>query len=69
MAEHYFDALEQKIDQILERYTALEQENAQLREREQALKEERAQLTQINEQTQSKIKAMIVRLKALEQNR
>ncbi|MDO6514917.1 MULTISPECIES: TIGR02449 family protein [unclassified Neptuniibacter] len=69
MAEHYFDALEKKVDQILERCTTLERENAQLREREQTLKEERAQLTQINEQTQSKIKAMIVRLKALEQNR
>lgn len=69
MNEHYFNALEQKIDQILERCTQLEQENLQLREREQLLKEERAQLTQINEQTQSKIKAMIMRLKALEQNR
>jgi cell division protein ZapB len=69
MNEHYFNALEQKIDQILERCTHLEQENLQLREREQLLKEERAQLTQINEQTQNKIKAMIMRLKALEQNK
>ncbi len=69
MTEHYFNALEQKIDQILERCAQLEQENSQLREREQLLKEERAQLAQINEQTQSKIKAMIMRLKALEQNK
>ncbi|PIE20883.1 MAG: TIGR02449 family protein [Neptuniibacter caesariensis] len=66
MTEHYFNALEQKIDQIIERCTQLEQENARLRERERCLKEERAQLTRLNEQTQDKIKAMITRLKALE---
>lgn len=69
MTEHYFNALEQKIDQILDRCAKLEQENMQLRDREQLLKEERSQLAQINEQTQSKIKAMIMRLKALEQNK
>lgn len=69
MTEHYFNALEQKIDQILQRCDQLEMENEQLKEREQVLKEERAQLVQLNEQTQSKIKAMIMRLKALEQNK
>ncbi|MFY0678714.1 MAG: TIGR02449 family protein [Neptuniibacter sp.] len=69
MTESYFNALEQKIDQILERYNKLEEENQQLRERERLLKEERAQLSQINEQTQAKIEAMITRLKSLEQNK
>ena len=69
MTESYFNALEQKIDQILERYSKLEAENQQLRERERLLKEERAQLSKINEQTQSKIEAMITRLKSLEQNK
>ncbi|WP_415882770.1 TIGR02449 family protein [Neptuniibacter sp. SY11_33] len=69
MTEHYFNALEQKIDQLLERCEQLNQENIQLRAREQQLKEERAQLVQLNEQTQSKIQAMIMRLKALEQNK
>ncbi len=69
MTEHYFNALEKKIDQMLERCERLEQENSQLREREQQLREERAQLAQLNEQTQAKIKAMIMRLKALEQSR
>ena len=68
MTEHYFIALEQKIDQVLERCQQLEHENQQLKERERTLKEERAQLTRLNEQTQSKIEAMIVRLKSLEQN-
>ncbi|MGH1431329.1 MAG: cell division protein ZapB [Neptuniibacter sp.] len=83
MTESYFNALEQKIDQILERYNKLEEENQQLRDRERLLKEEnqqlrdrerplkeeRAQLSQINEQTQAKIEAMITRLKSLEQNK
>lgn len=69
MTESYFNALEQKIDQILERYNKLEEENQQLREKERLLKEERAQLSQINEQTQAKIEAMITRLKSLEQNK
>lgn len=69
MTESYFNALEQKIDQILERYNKLEEENQQLRDRERPLKEERAQLSQINEQTQAKIEAMITRLKSLEQNK
>jgi len=68
MTEHYFNALEYKIDRLLEHCARLEQENKQLRDREQHLKEERAQLIQLNEQTQSKITAMIQRLKNLEQN-
>ena len=69
MTESYFNALEQKIDQILERHAKLEAENQQLRDRERLLKEERAQLIQINEQTQNKIEAMISRLKSLEQSK
>lgn len=67
MTEHYFNALEKKIDRIIDRYAQLELENTQLREREHQLKEERAQLMQLHDQTQTKIKAMITRLKALEQ--
>lgn len=69
MTEQYFNALEEKIDLILERCSKLEQENLQLRERERALKEERAQLSHANEQTQTKIESMIMRLKSLEQSK
>ncbi|MGH1460500.1 MAG: TIGR02449 family protein [Neptuniibacter sp.] len=69
MTEQYFNALEDKIDLILERCSKLEEENQQLRERERLLKEERAQLSKINKQTQNKIESMIVRLKSLEQNK
>ena len=68
MTEHYFNALEQKIDQLLQHCAQLEQDNKTMLEREQLLKAERAQLIQQNEQTQSKIEAMIMRLKALEKN-
>lgn len=68
MTEHYFNALEQKIDQLLQHCAQLEQDNKKMLEREQLLKAERAQLIQQNEQTQSKIEAMIMRLKALEKN-
>ena len=68
MTEHYFNALEQKIDQLIEHCHQLEQDNKKGLEREQLLKEERAQLIQQNEQTQNQIEAMIMRLKALEKN-
>lgn len=68
MSEHYFNALEQKIDQLLQRVHALELENRQLREQDARLREERAQLVQLNEQTRGKVESMIQRLKALEQN-
>ncbi|GGO87744.1 hypothetical protein GCM10011348_41630 [Marinobacterium nitratireducens] len=68
MSDHYFDALERKIDQLLDHCHRLEQENVHLRQQEAALKEERARLLQLNDQTRSKVEAMIQRLKALEQN-
>lgn len=67
MSEHYFNALEQKIDLLLTRLQQLEQENSHLREQENKLREERAQLLQMHDQTRDKVEAMISRLKALEQ--
>jgi cell division protein ZapB len=68
MNEHYFNALEQKIDQLLDHCRQLEQENQHLRQQETLLKDERARLLQLNDQTRSKVESMIQRLKALEQN-
>lgn len=67
MSEHYFDALEQKIDQLLLRVTELEQQNEQLLGQTRQLREERAQLLNLHEQTRTKVEGMITRLKALEQ--
>ncbi|PSL14375.1 cell division protein ZapB [Marinobacterium halophilum] len=68
MSEHYFNALELKIDQLLAHVEQLEQENRQLRQQDIRLREERAQLVQLNDQTRGKVEGMIQRLKALEQN-
>jgi len=69
MSENYFDVLESRLIQLMERCEKLEQENEQLKSSEAALREERARLLQINDQTRQKVEAMIQRLKSLEQNR
>lgn len=68
MTEHYFDALEKKIDRLIQRIEELEMENRHLREQDSRLREERAQLIQLSNQTQGKVEAMIQRLKSLEQS-
>ncbi len=67
MSNHYFDALETKIDRLLAYAQKLEIENQRLQEQDQRLREERAQLLQLHEQTRQKVEGMISRLKALEQ--
>lgn len=67
MSEHYFNALENKIDRLLSRLDQLEQENRYLREQTGKLREERAQLIQLHDQTRDRVEGMISRLKALEQ--
>lgn len=68
MSEHYFNALEHKIDLLLQRVEQLELENRTLQDQNTRMREERAQLIQLNDQTRSKVEGMIQRLKALEQN-
>lgn len=69
MSENYFDVLESRLIQLMERCETLEKENEQLKSSEAVLREERARLLQINDQTRQKVEAMIQRLKSLEQNR
>ncbi|WP_151705006.1 TIGR02449 family protein [Nitrincola alkalilacustris] len=68
MTEHYFNALEQKIDRLIHKIDDLERENRRLKDQESKLREERAQLIQLSNQTQGKVEAMIQRLKSLEQS-
>jgi len=68
MTEHYFNALEQKIDQLLQRCARLEYENQQLRDAEQNIRHDKARLLQVNDQTRAQVEKMIQRLKSLEQN-
>lgn len=69
MSENYFDVLESRLIQLMERCETLEKKNEQLKSSEAVLREERARLLQINDQTRQKVEAMIQRLKSLEQNR
>ncbi|QEQ98094.1 TIGR02449 family protein [Neptunomonas concharum] len=68
MTDHYFIALEQKIDQLLARCEQLERENQQLRSLELQARQEKSRLLQVNDQTRSQVEKMIQRLKTLEQN-
>ncbi len=67
MSEHSFNALEQRIDQLMEHCNTLVLENQRLQKQEKLLKEERNRLQQANQATRHKVEAMISRLKSLEQ--
>lgn len=68
MNDHYFNALEQKIDVLIRRLRQAEEQNRQLLSRNTRLEEERAQLIQMHESTRKQVEAMISRLKALEKS-
>jgi len=69
MTDHYFDALEQKLDLLIKRLDQLEEQNRQLRSRNDKLEEERAHLVQSNETTRAQVEAMSTRLKTLERSK
>lgn len=69
MTDHYFAALEQKLDQLIKRLGQLEEQNRQLRGRNTKLEEERAQLVQSHDATRAKVEAMLTRLKTLEKTK
>ncbi|MCY1338685.1 hypothetical protein D9M68_300110 [compost metagenome] len=61
-------ALIAKFDQLLQRLEQLRAENRMLRANERNWREERAHLIEKNELARHKVEAMILRLKALEQD-
>ncbi|MBO3277853.1 hypothetical protein D9M71_129870 [compost metagenome] len=61
-------ALIAKFDLLLQRLEQLKAENRLLRSHERAWREERAHLIEKNELARHKVEAMILRLKALEQD-
>lgn len=69
MTDHYFAALEQKLDQLIKRLQQLEEQNRQLRSRNVRLEEERAHLIQTTDATRAQVEAMITRLKTLEKSK
>ncbi len=67
MSEQEVKKLEYLVDDLLQACEHLKQENKLLRERQGQLLTERAKLIEKNELACARVEAMIVRLKALEQ--
>ncbi len=68
---HSFDdlnALENRVDELLTLCRRLHDENRSLRTSQEQLVTERANLVAKNEQARSRVEAMIIRLKSLEQS-
>lgn len=61
-------ALGERLDRLLDLCRTLQEENRSLRHSQEQLANERAQLLARNEQARTRVEAMILRLKSLEQN-
>ena len=61
-------ALGERLDRLLDLCRTLQEENRSLRHSQEQLATERAQLLARNEQARTRVEAMILRLKSLEQN-
>ena len=68
MAGDEWNALEAKIEELIELSTVLTKENRALRIQQQNWTTERAKLIEKNELAKSRVESMITRLKALEQD-
>jgi cell division protein ZapB len=66
--EHSLLAISARVDRLLDLCRSLQDENRSLRSSQEQLANERAQLLARNEQARSRVEAMIMRLKSLEQN-
>ena len=61
-------AISERVDRLLDMCRPLQEENRSLRNSQEQLANERAQLIARNEKARSRVEAMIMRLKSLEQN-
>lgn len=67
-AHEQLQAIGERVDRLLDMCRTLQEENRSLRHSQEQLANERAQLLARNEQARSRVEAMILRLKSLEQN-
>lgn len=67
MLEQDIKALESRIERLIQAAAQLSAENRRLRQQETALKSERDDLRRKNELAKARVEAIILRLKALEQ--
>ena len=66
MSVNELTALEQQVDELLNRLDLLKRENSSLRENQSSLMTERAQLVEKTEKARGRVEAIITRLKAME---
>lgn len=66
--EHDLKTLEFRVDELIQLCLQLKNENKALREQQSLLLAERAHLMEKNELARSRIEAMILRLKSMEQD-
>lgn len=67
MDSQQLKTLEQRADELIRLCARMDQEIRSLKATERMLREERAQLVRKHEDARSKVEAMIVRLRSLEQ--
>ena len=68
MASSDWGALEDRVDELIDRTNVLARENKALKTQQQNWTTERAKLIEKNELAKSRVESMITRLKALEQD-
>ena len=67
MESPHLKHLEQRVDELIRLLARMDQEIRSLKAAERTLREERSQLLRKNEDARSKVEAMILRLRSLEQ--
>ena len=67
MESPHLKHLEQRVDELIRLLARMDQEIRSLKASERVLRDERAQLLRKNEDARSKVEAMIMRLRSLEQ--
>ena len=66
ISEGNFDSLNMKVDDLIELFSEMKRENQALRANESSWQSERKQLLERNQEAKSKLKSILVRLKAMD---
>ncbi|KHF26605.1 TIGR02449 family protein [Solemya velum gill symbiont] len=68
MSEQEINALESRVDELIDACRHLKSENRMLRDRQEVMVKERAALIEKTEMARGRVEAMISRLKSLEEH-
>ena len=66
ISEGNFDSLNMKVDDLIELFSEMKRENQALKANESSWQSERKQLLERNQEAKSKLKSILVRLKAMD---